>query len=79
MKLQTCTIIVLSENKPGVLFRIADVFLRRKINIESLQVAEIGKSGESQFTIVIQTDNVVIDTVIKQLKRIIEVREVFKE
>ncbi|PIQ91468.1 MAG: acetolactate synthase small subunit, partial [Parcubacteria group bacterium CG11_big_fil_rev_8_21_14_0_20_39_22] len=35
------TITIFTENTPGVLYRIADLFLRRKINIESLTVSEI--------------------------------------
>ena len=47
------TITAFTENTPGVLYRIADLFLRRKINIESLTVSEVKNEDQSQFTIVV--------------------------
>lgn len=75
--IHTYTIIAITENTPGVLYRIADVFLRRKINIDSLQVTEIGRSGKSQFTISIKIDASTVEKLIKQITSIIEVEEVF--
>ncbi len=72
------TIIAFSENKPGVLYRIADLFLRRKINIEALTVSETERSGISRFTIVVDADRALIDKVVKQLYRIIEMLKVFE-
>lgn len=77
--IKTYTILALTENKPGVLYRIADIFLRRKINIESLHVAEIGRTGQSQFNILIKTDSVTVDKLVKQINKIIEVAEVIKK
>ena len=74
------TIIIFAENKPGVLYRIADLFLRRKINIESLTVLEIESRGMSRFTIVlVKKDFHIIENVVKQLYRIIEVVKVFEK
>src|ERR1700733_4327073 len=73
------TIIIFTENKPGVLYRIADLLLRRKINIESLTVSEIETKGLSRFTIVVKADAHIIEKVVKQLYRIIEVVEVFEK
>ncbi len=70
------TITIYSENKPGVLYRIANLFLRRKINIESLTVSEIKNEDRSRFTIVIKQDILVIQKLAKQLERIIEVSRV---
>ncbi|GIW62876.1 MAG: hypothetical protein KatS3mg090_0989 [Patescibacteria group bacterium] len=69
------TFLVLSENKPGVLYRIADVFLKRKINIQSLTVAEIDKNL-SRFTITAYCDNANVEKVEKNLYKIIEVVKV---
>jgi len=71
------TLIVFTENKPGVLYRIADIFLRRKINIESLTVSEIPGQNRSRFTIVLVTDEKEIQKISLQLDRIIEVLEVY--
>jgi acetolactate synthase-1/3 small subunit len=69
-------IIAITENEPGVLYRIADLFLRRKINIERLQVAETKTKGVSRFTIVIDAAPDSVEKLVKQLNRIIEVIDV---
>ncbi len=70
------TITIYSENKPGVLYRISNLFLRRKINIESLTVSEIKNEDRSRFTIVVKQELNVVKKVAKQLERIIEVSKV---
>lgn len=35
------TITIFSDNTPGVLYRISGLFLRQKLNIESLTVSEV--------------------------------------
>ena len=70
------TIIIYSENTPGVLYRVANLFLRRKINIESLNVAEIKNEHRSRFVITVKQDLAIIKKVAKQLERIIEVSQV---
>lgn len=71
------TITIFAENKPGVLYRIADLFLRRKINIDSLTVSETETHGISRFTIVVNIDRILLEKTVKQLYRIIEVVKVF--
>ncbi len=73
---QTYTITAFAENRPGVLYRIADLFLRRKINIESLTVSEIEHAGQSRFTIVVKEEPIVVEKIVKQLYRIIEITKV---
>lgn len=72
------TVTVFSENKPGVLYRISDLFLRRKINIESLTVSETERKGICRFTIVVNTDKNTIEKIVKQLYRIVEILKVFE-
>ena len=72
------TITAFSENSPGVLYRIANLLLRRKINIESLAVSTTEKEGQSRFTIVVMADSNIIEKVVKQLYRIIEVTKVYE-
>ncbi len=76
--IRTYTIIIFSENKPGVLNRISDLFLRRKINIDSLTVSEIEERGLSRFTIVVTLTKKLVDTIVKQLYKIVEVVKVFE-
>src|SRR5690606_28601364 len=72
------TITVFSENKPGVLYRIADMFVRRKVNVESLTVSEIEQKGNSRFTIVVKATKEQVDNIVKQLYKIIEITKVFE-
>lgn len=72
------TVTAFAENKPGVLYRIADLFLRRKINIESMTVSETERKGVSRFTIVVNTNKDIVEKICKQLYRIIEVIKVFE-
>ncbi len=67
------TIIIDTENTPGVLYRITNLFLKRKINIESLTVSETEKKGISHFIITINETRETVEKVMKQLDRIIEV------
>ncbi|MFI3267930.1 MAG: acetolactate synthase small subunit [Rikenellaceae bacterium] len=62
-----------SENQIGVLNRITAIYLRRKINIESLRVSESSIKGISMFIISAYTSQEIIEKVVKQINRIIEV------
>src|SRR4029077_1768596 len=73
------TIILFTENTPGVLYRIADLFLRRKVNIESLTVSEMDEQHLSRFTIVVRADKDIVEKIVKQLYRIIEVVKVMEK
>ncbi len=71
------TISAFTENSPGVLHRLVTTFTKRKVNIESLTVSETERHGVSRFTISVLVDEDLIKTIVKQIDRIIEVREVF--
>lgn len=73
----TYTLSIFTENSPGVLHRITTMFTKRKINIDSLTVSETEQHGISRFTFVVKVDDRLIDTLVKQLKRIIEVHDAF--
>lgn len=67
------TIAVLVENRFGVLARVAGLFSARGYNIESLSVGETQESGVSRMTIVTSGDDFIIEQIIKQLHRLIDV------
>ncbi|MEK7479907.1 MAG: ACT domain-containing protein [Patescibacteria group bacterium] len=68
------TITIESENAPGLLYRIAGTLLRKKINIESLSVKEVDpKTHISRFTLEIFLEPILMERLIKQLERIVEV------
>jgi len=73
-KLPLQTIIVVSENRPGVLYRISGILLRRKINVEHLEVHAINKH-EARFTIEIYTTRDVVEKLTAQIAKIIEVKQ----
>ena len=70
------TISVLVEDEAGVLTRIAGLFARRGFNIESLAVGPAEQSGVSRITMVVPGDEKVIEQLIKQLYKLINVLKV---
>ncbi len=70
------TITVLVENKFGVLARIASLFSARGFNIDSLSVGETIDTTVSRMTLVTTGDDQIIEQVIKQLRRLIDVIKV---
>src|SRR5213080_1831246 len=70
------TIAVLVENKFGVLSRVAGLFSARGYNIESLSVGETLDPSVSRMTIVVSGDEFVIEQVMKQLHKLIDVIKV---
>jgi acetolactate synthase-1/3 small subunit len=70
------TISVLVEDEAGVLTRIAGLFARRGFNIESLAVGPAEKVGVSRITMVVPGDDRIIEQLIKQLYKLINVLKV---
>lgn len=70
------TLVVLVENKSGVLARIAGLFSRRGFNIESLAVAPTDDDRFSRITIVVDVTSTSIDQVVKQLNKLVNVLEI---
>lgn len=64
---------VFTENQTGVLNRITAVFLRRKINIETIKVSDSPVKGISLFTIVVQIDEDMAKVLVRQICRIVDV------
>ncbi len=70
------TIAVLVENKFGVLSRVAGLFSARGYNIESLSVGETLDPTVSRMTLVVRGDAFIIEQVLKQLHKLIDVIKV---
>ena len=75
--LETHTITVLVENRPGVLARVSGLFARRGYNIESLTVSITEDPDVSRMTIVVAGDSDVLEQITKQLHKLIDVLKVF--
>ena len=71
------TIIAFSENSIGLLNRLTIIFTRRHINIESLTVSESAIQGVFKFTIVVITTPDLIEKVVKQINKVVEVLKAF--
>ena len=67
------TIIVHSENIAGLLNQVTAVFTRRQINIESLNVSASSIKGVHKYTITAWTDKDIIEKVVKQIEKKIDV------
>ena len=67
------TISVYAENNVGLLNRISGIFLKRHINVESLNVSKSEIENVSKFTIVIFTDSEVTRKIVGQVEKQIEV------
>lgn len=73
---QTQTMVVLVEDKPGVLNRVASLFRRRAYNIESLTVGHSEKPAVSRMTIVMETDHLTALQVEANLYKLVNVLRV---
>jgi acetolactate synthase-1/3 small subunit len=67
------TLVVLVENKPGVLARVASLFARRGFNIHSLAVAPTDNDRFSRITIVADTASTPLEQITKQLYKLVNV------
>ena len=64
---------VIVENSPGVLARVAGLFSRRSYNIERLSVGPTDNPETSKMDIVVNLDGHVLEQVIAQLDKLINV------
>ena len=70
------TLVVLVENKAGVLARVAGLFARRGFNIVSLAVAPTEDDRFSRLTIVVDADSAPLYQVVQQLDKLINVVDI---
>jgi acetolactate synthase-1/3 small subunit len=67
---------ILLENEAGALSRVSGLFSARGFNIESLTVAQTNDPGLSRMTIVSSGSDRVIEQIVKQLNKLIDVVKV---
>jgi acetolactate synthase-1/3 small subunit len=70
------TISVVVQNRFGVLTRIAGLFSGRGFNIDTLNVGPTQNDKISRMTIVVVGNDQVLEQVVKQLKKLVDVLEV---
>jgi acetolactate synthase-1/3 small subunit len=71
------TITVYTENQIGLLNRIAIIFSRRKINVESLNTSPSEVPGIHRFTIVIHEMEEIVRKLVRQIEKQVEVLKAY--
>jgi acetolactate synthase, small subunit len=74
---QEFTITVYTENQIGLLNRIAIIFSRRKINVQSLNTSPSEVEGIHRFNIVIEETEDVVQKLSRQIEKQVEVLKVY--
>ncbi|MDP4264773.1 MAG: acetolactate synthase small subunit [Bacteroidota bacterium] len=77
MNKQEYTITIYTENQVGLLNRIAIIFSRRKINIESLNTSPSEVDSVHRFTIVINETEDVVRKLCRQVEKQVEVLKAY--
>lgn len=70
------TLVAWMRDKPGVLNRVSGMLRRRNFNIDSLQVSHSETPGISRMTFVVDGDERVVDQVVKQMHKVVDVTRV---
>lgn len=73
---QEYTLTVYTENQVGLLNRIAIMFSRRKINLESLNTSPSEIDNIHRFTIVVEETEVVVKNLARQMEKMVDVFKV---
>jgi len=71
------TIIVFSENRTGILFRVIGIVTRRHINIMSINASESAIPGIHKITIVINVELAEVEKLVAQIDKQIDVLKAF--
>lgn len=74
---QEFTITVYTENQIGLLNRIAIIFSRRKLNIESMNTSPSEVDGIHRFTIVITETEEVVRKLVRQVEKQVDVLKAY--
>ena len=77
MNKQEFTITVYTENQVGLLNRIAIIFSRRKMNVESLNSSPSEVEGIHRFTIVIHETEEIVSKLVRQIEKQVEVLKAY--
>jgi len=77
MNKQEFTITVYTENQVGLLNRIAIIFSRRKMNVESLNSSPSEVEGIHRFTIVIHETEEIVRKLVRQIEKQVEVLKAY--
>lgn len=71
-------LVALVEDRPGVMQRVSGLFRKRNFNIDSITVGHSEKEGISRMTLTVTGDQQVLEQVMKQLNKLVDVLKVVK-
>jgi acetolactate synthase-1/3 small subunit len=74
---QEYTLTVYTENQVGLINKIAIMFSRRKISLESFNTSPSEIENIYRFTIVVKETEMVVKNLVKQIEKLVEVLKVF--
>jgi acetolactate synthase-1/3 small subunit len=74
---QLYTVIIFSENTVGLLNQITIIFTRRQLNIETLSVSPSAIRGMHKFTITTFAEKDMIDKVVKQIDKRVDILKAY--
>ena len=77
MENRTYTITIYSENQLGMLNRVTGIFLRRHIDMESINVSKSEIDSVFRMTIVTHTTSKWVEHLVKQIEKQVEILKVF--
>lgn len=63
----------LVENKPGVLFNVANMFRRRGYNIESITVGPVESQDLARMTVTVNANSKILNQIVEQLDKMVDV------
>ena len=72
------TLAILVYNRPSVLMRVVALFSRRGYNIDSLSVGETEDPSRSRITIVVTGDRQIVEQIIRQVEKLVDVIKVYE-
>lgn len=63
-------LVMIVEDKPGVLYKISSIIRRRGINIDAISVAATTEPGISKMTFLVNTDEVTLEQLVRQIEKV---------
>jgi len=76
MKMNEQVLVLIVRNRPDVLARVAGIFSGRGFNIENISANVMPEPDITKITIVTRGDLATVEKIEKQLKKLVDVREV---
>jgi acetolactate synthase-1/3 small subunit len=70
------TVSFLVENKPGVLFKVSNLFRRRGYNIQGITVGTVEGTPLSRMTVTVEADGKILNQIVEQLDKMVDVVKV---